>query len=287
MKTTKIILPVLLIAGLNLNVIAQKPMPIKKGVQTVQTQKASKQNGKEIPIKQRMTVRPTRQTGTTTTVRPIEKMCKPMDIVKTEEILRDRVGRTLVAKLDKDYGFIEMMGNRQNVDFEEFRVRSVKNTWVYTLNDINSRLTRVKYQNNRYVMTIEFERDGSEIKGVCPGCLGDDDRRAPDINWNDAALQIILKPIAYDNSFTFEIEKVNMLGDFEINSKLKFFLPSLTVFFRNKMQDKFKAQMQETFNSNTVKRMLAEVFRPEVNLLGLNAVKNVDMSRDQIYLCNY
>ena len=286
MKTTNIFLSLLLTIGISAGIFAQQK-PNEKKVQAVHTKKPATRVSMKVPTKSTVSVRPIKQTATTTTVKKIENMCKPMDIVKTEEILRDRVGRTFAAKLDKDYGFIEIMGNRQNLNFEEFNVRSIKNTWVYSLNDINSQITRVKYQDNRYLMTIEFEHDGNEIKGICPRCLGSDDNRAPDINWNNPALQIVLKPMAYDNSFTFEVEKVNMLGDFEINSKIKFFLPALTVFFRNKMQDKFRTQMQNTFNSDTVKRMLAEVFRPEVNLLGLHAVKNVDMSRDQIYLCNY
>ena len=288
MKTIKLVFVLLFALILNTNVSAQQKKPAQKQYQKV-SPKPSVPLMKDITKKddQTITVRPVRTTGTTTTVRTKEKICKPMDIRRTEDILRDRVGRSLNVLLDKDYGFIEILGKKQNVNFKEYRVQSVVHGWVYTLNDIRSNITRVQYKDNKYIMTIEFENKGLRVEAVGPSCKVRKDSRAPDINWKNPALQIVMTPVAYNNSFTFEVNKVEMKGKFEVNGAMDVFLPSITRFFKNNMENTFKSEMQRTFNSDQVKRMLADVFKPEVQLLGLGEVKSVDMSRGSIYLCNY
>lgn len=222
-----------------------------------------------------------------TTLKKEEKMCKPMNISRTEKILREKVGRTLNVKLDKDYGFVEIMGNKQNLNFGKYKVKKAGNDWVYTLNNINSNLTRVEYKNNRYILKIFFESDNSEIKGRCPGCRVGKDKRAPDIQWKDPSLLITLTPAAFNNSFTFEVERVVLGGSFDFNGMMDKFLPSITRYFQGQMERAFRKHMQNTFNSTTVKKMLAGAFKDDVNRLGLSSVKSVDMSREKIYLCNY
>tara|TARA_R110002096_G_scaffold266755_1_gene460425 strand:+ start:5145 stop:5963 length:819 start_codon:yes stop_codon:yes gene_type:complete len=226
-------------------------------------------------------------TKAVTTLKKEENMCKPMDIRGTEKILRERVGRTLNIKLDKDYGFVEIMGTRQNLNFSDYKVKKAGNDWVYTLNNINSTLTRVEYKNSLYVLNVSFETDDSEIKGRCPGCRVGKDKRAPDIQWKDPSLIITLKPTVYNGSFTFEVQRVYLGGDFDFNGVMDKFLPSVTRFFQNQMEKAFKNHMQRTFNSGRVKQLLANAFKGEVQKLGISTVKNVDMSRHKIYLCNY
>jgi hypothetical protein len=264
---------------LNSSLIGQQAKPLQQAKFNTRTTVSSTQK--------EAIQRPVLISATTVTEAKKEELCKPMDIRRTETLLRERVGRTLKVLLDKDYGFIEILGNKQNVRFSEYKVRAVAHEWVYTMEDIKSNITRVEYKENKYVMKMEFEDEGPEIKGRCPGCRVGQDNRAPDINWNNPALQIIMTPVAYNNSFTFAVEKVEMQGRFEVNGQMDKFLPSLTVFFRNNMERAFKDHMQRTFNSDQVKRMLGDVFKPEVQRLGLTEVKKVDMSRDNIYLCNF
>ena len=284
MKTTNIIFAVLLTAGLSIGTTAQQQKPT---VQTVRIQKPSKIVKVTIPKKTSVRARPVRQTGTTTTVKKTENMCKPMDIRRTTDILRDRVGRSLKIQLDKDYGFIEIMGNKQNLNFGEYKINKAGHDWVYFLTDIKSQITRVDYKKNTFIMTISFEDEGSEIKGKCPGCRIGKDNRAPDINWKNPSLQILMKPVAHNNSFTFEIAQVNMGGKFDFNSMLDKFLPPIALYFQKKMEGTFKDHMQRVFNSDRVRQMLTETFKPELQRLGLAQVKKVDMSGEQIYLCNY
>lgn len=217
----------------------------------------------------------------------IEKKCLPMDIKMTEDILRNKIGRTLKIYLDKDYGYVEMMGQKKNVNFGEVKLRKAGHNWVYFLNDVKSEVTRVKYDGQYFVLTVSFESDGNEIKGRCPGCRIGKDKRAPDINWEKPKLRIILKPVAYKDSFTFDVIGVGMLGKLKLNGPTQKFFPPVAKFFRDAIARKIKHRMYEILNKPTIKNMMSNAFKPMVKRIGIEHVKGIDFSKNKIYLCNY
>ncbi len=216
-----------------------------------------------------------------------EKKCLPMDIKLTEDILRDKIGRTLKIYMDKDYGFVEMMGEKKNVNFGEFKLKKPGHNWVYFLNDVKSEVTRVKYNGEYFVLSVSFESNGNEIKGKCPGCKVGKDKRAPDINWEKPKLQIILKPVAYKYSFNFEIAGVGMLGKLKLNGPTQKFFPPIATFFRDAIARKIKHRIYEILNKPTIKNMMANAFKLVVKRIGIEHVRGIDFRGNNIYLCNY
>ncbi|GAB4169052.1 MAG: hypothetical protein Kow0020_02650 [Wenzhouxiangellaceae bacterium] len=216
-----------------------------------------------------------------------EKKCLPLDTRNVENILRDKIGRTLNIYMDKDYGHVEIMGQRQNVHFDTFKVNKPARDWLYSLNDVSSTVTRVRASGTSFVLTTHFESDGNEIKGTCPGCRMGKDNRAPDINWKDPAIRIWLKPVAYKDAFTLEVQLVELMGKFDLNGPMDTFFPSISAFFKNAIVNKIKGTIKEILNRNDIEDMIAQAFKPEVERLGLSSVRSIDANRDRIYLCNY
>lgn len=217
----------------------------------------------------------------------VAKKCNPMNIRSTENMLKDKIGRTLKIYMDRDYGYVEIMGRKQNVNFGEFKVKKPGNNWLYFLNDVKSDVTRVKYENKQFYLTIAFEKERNEIKGKCPGCRVGKDKRAPDINWEDPKLRVVLRPVAYNGSFTFQVVRVDLLGKFKLNGPTQKFLPSIAAFFKSAIAKKVKAQLERTLNNDFVKQTISYAFKPEVRKLNIGYIKRVDMSKTDIYLCNY
>ncbi len=228
-----------------------------------------------------------RITNKATLISSRAKKCKSMNIRNIESILRDKVGRTLKVHLDKDYGSIEIMGKKHNVNFSRYKVKKPAHNWEYSLNDIKSEITRVSYSKNIFYLTINLEREGNEIKGRCPGCRFGKDKRAPDINWTDPKLHILIKPIAYNGSMSFEVIRVDTMGKFKLNGPTSKFFPSVAAYFKGQIGKIIKSNMEKTFNDSSVKRMLANAFAPEIRKLNVGYVKRIDISRENIYLCNY
>ncbi len=215
------------------------------------------------------------------------KMCNPLNIRSTENILREQIGRNMVLYMDRDNGFLEMMGRKQNLRFEEYLVDKPGNNWRYYLNDIRSGLVRVSYEKQLFFITLHMEKDGNEIKGKCPGCRVGNDRRAPDINWKDPKIRIVLKPVAYNGSFTMEAVRVDLLGNFDFNGAMDHFLPAVSTYFKRQIAKEVRGQLHEVLNSSTVKKTLAQAFEPQVTQLKIGYLRSIDFSKNNIYLCNY
>lgn len=216
-----------------------------------------------------------------------ERNCAPMQMNQIEAIIRDKVGRNFNLHLDKEYGSIEIMGVKSNIPIEKFILKKPAHNWHYFLNDIQSNLTRVASIKSKIVLKIEFESDKAEIKGKCPGCKIGNDKRAPDLQWKNPMLLVWLKPVAYNNMLTFDVEKVDMMGNLDMNGPMDKFMPVISDFFEKMIREKVEKQIKQTLNRPDIKNMLSLALKPEVDRLRLGRVVSVDDSKDNIYLCNY
>lgn len=283
MKIFKILMILLLIVSISNHLIAQenksklksnsklkidKPLA-NKGIQKIHTPK--KTSGKAV-----------------TGIKPRENMCKALNLVKTEKILKEKIGRTMSLKLDRDYSSISLLSQQIPLEFGSYKVSKVGNDWTYYLNDINSRIVRIDYKDGFYQLLIEFENQNTEMKGICHGCrLGNKDRRAADINWKNPALLINLEPIAYNNSLILNPVSVNVLGKYDLNGLTDPFFPSITNHFENRVESIVREKLAIIFNSDEVKNLISSALKPEVEALRIGPIKNVDLSETKLFLCNY
>lgn len=213
--------------------------------------------------------------------------CLPLEMKEIENVLRDRVARNMNLYLDRDYGFIEFMGQKTDLTFETYKLKKAANDWQYHLNDIRSNLTRVVRKGSLFVLQVQFETEKNEIKGKCPKCKVGNDKRAPDLDWRNPMLYITLKPVAFNNSLTFDVSKVEMAGQLDVNGPMDKFMPSVAAFFQRLIEEKVEKKIKTTLNQPTVKDMLSKALKPEVDRLNLGKIVKVDDSKDNIYLCNY
>ncbi|MEY8020930.1 hypothetical protein AB8P51_08875 [Muriicola sp. SD30] len=213
-------------------------------------------------------------------------MCRPMDIRRTETLLREQIAKTMKLRLDRSNGYVEILGRKQGIAFTEFVFKKPGHNWKYFLQDMNSTEVSTSYSSKNYYLNIRFETDRAEIKGRCPGCANRfEDSRAPDIQWRNPKIKVKLKPVAYNGSFTFEIADVSVEGKFETNGAIKAALPSIITHFKRQIRKAVESQIKMVMNSNSIKLMLADVFRAEVQNLGISTVRMVDLSKSNIYLC--
>ncbi len=82
------------------------------------------------------------------------------------------------------------------------------------INDFNSSQVQMGVDErwrNRFDLAIVFESEGNEIKCVCPDLvIGDKDDCAPDVNVDGLRYHILLEPVAYDGSISFNLADVQM-----------------------------------------------------------------------------
>ncbi len=123
---------------------------------------------------------------------------------------RDRSGNITWYKANDSY--IRLGGNTQRFDVAQY-TRGVRDK-MYFVNDLNLSTARTSFEGNRLVLTLKFEENGTELKGMCSRCAKfREDNAAPDYQINRHTWKIYLKLIPYNRSIAFQVEDVKFLGD--------------------------------------------------------------------------
>lgn len=264
------------------NVFAQI-QPKKVKTKTVETQKINKKTPLSIDKKNSINKEQISKNINSKN----KRNCLPIETSRLERVITDKIAKDLSLYLDKDYGSIEIMGEKADMAIGKYKMKKPGNNWHYHLNDIKSTVTRVSRNGAIIALNVYFEDESSEIKGKCPGCRIGNDKRAPDLQWENPKLLIVLKPVAYNGLLTFDVDKVEMKGKLKMNGPMSKFMPSISKYFRSRIETLVENQIKQTLNKPEIKNMLSNAFKPEVNRLRLGKVVSVDDSKDKIYLCNY
>ena len=217
-------------------------------------------------------------------------VCRQMSTRIATGILRSTLARTLEIKLDRDNSSITIMDDTRRFTIPEKKIKKPARDWTYYIKDVQSINTWVSFDNQarKFILTVEFEGNGSEIKGECRGCKKRfRDSRAPDVNWKGERKAIItLNPIAYDNSIAFDVEKVALKGPFDLNGPAEKFFPSMIKFFESKLKSEIKKQAKTILNSEDNKQAMADAMRNTVRFLGLTRVRTVEITGLNLYICD-
>lgn len=229
-------------------------------------------------------------TGNTTAATPANNKtiadCKQISGSIVETTLTAGAFQTLDCKLDHKEGFLKIGNTRSSFNIAEHKINKPGHNWVYSVNDINSFKHLLKAEKNNFYLYIEFEGNGNELKGKCPGCANAfEDSRAPDINWEGKRVaRIQLKPVAYQNSISFQVQEVELEGKFDINGPMDIFLPTIN-FLELAMKKTIESQLKKYLNNAVVKKQIADAFKPVVEKTGFNKIQNVYMSQGQLFIC--
>ncbi len=86
---------------------------------------------------------------------------------------------------------------REPIPLREFDVDTeVLGHWYYYVNDLNSSRASFGSYEGGLKIELEFESEGTEIKGRCPACIVGDDKGAPDAELNEARI-VVHVPIVF------------------------------------------------------------------------------------------
>lgn len=212
--------------------------------------------------------------------------CKQISGTNVETTLRNGAFQTLDFKLDHKEGFLKIGNRRSSFLIAEHKISKPGHNWVYSVNDINSFKHYLKAEKNNFFLFIEFEGNGSELKGKCPGCANAfEDRRAPDINWEGKRVaRIKMKPVAFQNSISFQVQEVELEGKFDVNGPMDILMPTIN-FLEIAMKKAIETQMKKYLNEAAIKKQIADAFKPVIDQLGFMKIKNVYMSEGQLFVC--
>ncbi|MCF7561342.1 hypothetical protein L3X39_11905 [Sabulilitoribacter multivorans] len=214
--------------------------------------------------------------------------CKAIDANRLAlPVLRKQIA-TMEIVLNRTDSYIKLNNQTIKFDMGEHEVQGPARKWIYYVNDVQSirGKNNLSYENGQFYLTIEFEGNESEIKGKCPGCMkGRRDKRAPDFNWKSPRIaKIRLKPIAYNGSIAFNVEKVDLIGKFEMGGKLDILIPMLNA-IEIKLKNEIEKQTRKILNLPQNKAAMAKAFEGFVKMNRLERVSSVYTSGNKLFFC--
>ena len=156
-------------------------------------------------------------------------------------------------------------------DIEPESKRVIFRRWYYYVNDMNSTRAAFAFEHGNFILSLSFEGEGREIKGMCPSCIPRfRDSRAPDVDWQTPRRAIlILEPMPFNGSISFTVENVIIEGGTTINS----FLNPLLGRMRNKIRGDLRDAFQEELNKPEVANLIADIIRPILGNLNVCSVR--------------
>jgi len=210
--------------------------------------------------------------------------CIDIDTKSIINYLNKEIKPSLDMKLDKNDGFLAIKGRRQNFSVPKVTVSPLARDWDYNFENVRRMDSNFFYDSkkNAIALDIKFENDGPEIKGTCPGCIkASRDSRAPDIDWESPnILRIFLKPIIYQNSVSFEVSDITMLGKLNGN-----FMADLIFKITKDIEKAVKLEMIALFGNGETQRLFNDAIKPLLNEKKVSRSTNITMASSSLRVC--
>jgi hypothetical protein len=215
-----------------------------------------------------------------------QELCKGVPQKEIADLLRNSTFQEVKLILDHEKGLFQIGNSKTSFKINPYKINKPGYNWVYSVNDIQSIRHELKWEKNKCFLILEFEGNQSEIKGECPGCLKRfEDRRAPDIQWESPRIaKIELKPIAFQNSASFQVEKVDLSGKFEINGPTDILNPALNT-LEIAIKKEIEKQFKKYLNSPEAKQKFAQSLSTILKNKGITNVKKVYSGENQLFFC--
>lgn len=210
--------------------------------------------------------------------------CTSITISRLTSTLKALIEPTISIKLDRDDSRLSLLGQTQRFKIPHEDISKAAHDWRYWVQDIRSDDSNLWYDKQKlnFALDVRFEGEGSEIKGVCPGCLvGNNDNRAPDINWKGGRIaRIRFKPMAFENSVTIQVISVELFGEFDLNGFLESIFPRMVRKMEAKIKRDIQSQATTILNRTDIRRSIANQLRPILRSQGISNIRTVRCSRD-------
>ena len=211
--------------------------------------------------------------------------CNEINIDNMTRSLKALIVPTLNITLDRDNAKLSLLGYNQKFTIPAEPISKVGRDWSYYVQDVRSDDSNLFFDKNRnhFVMDVRFEGNGSEIKGVCPGCIRmSRDSRAPDLNWKGARIaRLRFRPVPFEGSVTLEVTSVELFGEFDLNGILDALFPRMVRNMENKIKREIQNNALVILNRTDIKRSIANNLRPILRTMGITNVRRISQSADR------
>lgn len=211
--------------------------------------------------------------------------CQEVSVSELTRTLKSLIVPSIGITLDRDNSRVSILGVTERFAVPAENISKPFHDWRYWVQDIRSDDANLWFDDKKcqFVLDVRFEGEGSEIKGVCPGCIaGNRDNRAPDINWVGGRIaRIRFTPVPFDRSVTINVASVELFGEFDLNGILDSVFPRMVRNMENRIKQDIQTEATTILNRADIRRNIANNLRSILAAAGIRNVRQIRMSSDK------
>ena len=152
----------------------------------------------------------------------------------------------------------------------------------YYISDVNLRNISVGTSRQFIKISLHFEQNGTELKGICRGsaveCFAGRDRTAPDIQIRNIRIDVLLEPWAVDGGVSYRHAIVRFHGESQaggvcrVTHRLGRDVCGALFDYKTKIQRETENAVRSILNRADLRRRLATAMRPVLRAKGVGNV---------------
>lgn len=153
----------------------------------------------------------------------------------------------------------------------------------FYVNDVNLDQVQLKWQNPTFKLSLFLESRDREIKGHNTGRLN----IVPDLEMNNARLDVYVKPIAWNGRLSYSVVKTDFKADMQATGGCN--IPKLDVCdwlfdYKDKLATQVKNQVLTRLNDPALRDRVADAIQPELQRQGIGQVTRVKTSGNDLII---
>ena len=179
---------------------------------------------------------------------------------------------------DKSYVLLPT-GQRRSfkVPEQSFRFPKTNRHLKHYVKDFNSSSFKAHVDGSQLIFVAEFESEGEEVKGKCVRRGGPAWKRKwvecsfgieRDVHLNNSRVEIVVKPVAYNGSISYSVQKTKFKTDVSISNRLckaaKGICGRIESWLDAKLTKAIVASMKASLSDRTVRSKVASVLRRSI-----------------------
>ncbi|MGB7417426.1 MAG: hypothetical protein WA902_24730 [Thermosynechococcaceae cyanobacterium] len=152
------------------------------------------------------------------------------------------------------------------------------------VSDFNLQSTQVTWQGSAFKLSLLFESNGREIKGHNTGRLN----LVPDVEINNARLDVFLQPIALNGRLAYRVIKTDFQANIHATGGCS--IPGFGKIcdwitnYKDRIVSEVKGQVLNRLNDPSLRDRISTLLQPELAKVGITSVTRVRVEGDELVI---
>jgi hypothetical protein len=157
----------------------------------------------------------------------------------------------------------------------------------FYVQDWNLNTAQVGWQSPTFKLSLSMESNGREIKGFHTGALSLGDNGVPDVEINNARMDVYLRPIAANGKLSYTITSVDFNANIQATGACNIFgldICNPLFGYKNTIVSLVETQVRNRLNDQALRDRVSNAVQPVLNQFGIRQITKVSVSGNDLVI---